>query len=218
MEVPEFLEPTLAEYQRRRIGRRVGFGQRPAVLVVDMQRGFTDRECPLASDLDSELAAIARVLDAARAGGHPIMFSTLAFSPDLRDAGTMAVKGSGMRLLDRNGPWVEIDPRVGPGRDDLVFEKVAASCFFGTDLLDRLRTLDVDTLIVTGCTTSGCVRATVVDSSSHGFRTIVVEEGVGDRALVPHVVSLFDMDAKYGDVVPAAEVNAYLSKTAAASG
>jgi maleamate amidohydrolase len=211
MQVPEFLDETLAEYQRRRIGRRVGFGTRPALLVVDLQRGFTDRECPLASDLDAEVAASAGVIDAARAGGHPVFFSTLAFRPDMSDAGVMGVKGSGMRLLSREGPWIEIDPRVEPRDGEHVFEKLAASCFFGTDLVDRLRALDVDTLVVVGCTTSGCVRATVVDASSHGFRTIVVEEAVGDRAVVPHLVSLFDMDAKYGDVVGVDEVRMQLA-------
>ena len=210
MEIPAFLEESLAEYQRRRIGKRAGFGERPALLVVDMQRGFTDPECPMASDLDAELDAIGELLDAARAGGHPVLFSTLAFSADLSDAGMMAVKGSGMRLLDRNGPWVDIDERVAPRDDELVFEKRAASCFFGTDLVDRLRALDVDTVVVVGCTTSGCVRATVVDASSHGFRTIVVEEAVGDRAAVPHLVSLFDIDAKYGDVAGLEEVAAQL--------
>jgi nicotinamidase-related amidase len=146
-----------------------------------------------------------------------VLFSTLAFSADMSDAGVMGVKGSGMRLLARDGPWIEIDPRVAPLAGELVFEKLAASCFFGTGLDTRLRALGVDTLVVTGCTTSGCVRATVVDASSHGFRTIVVEEAVGDRAVVPHFVSLFDMDAKYGDVVPADQATAYLRDPSAGS-
>jgi nicotinamidase-related amidase len=176
-----------------------------------MQRGFTDSECPIASDLDDELMATAQVLDAARRGGHPVMFSALAFNADLSDAGIMAVKGSGMRLLAREGPWAEIDPRVEPRPEEYVFDKVSASCFFRTDLGERLQELGVDTLVVTGCTTSGCVRATVVDASALGFKVIVAEEAVGDRAEVPHLVSLFDIDAKYGDVVGVADVCKHLS-------
>lgn len=210
MEVPEFLAETLGEYEKRRMGRRIGFGERPALLVVDMQRGFTDVDCPVASDLDSQVDSIAELLEIARGRGCPVLFSALAFSPDLSDAGAMRTKGSGMHLLARGGPWVDIDPRLTPVEGEAFFTKTAASCFFGTDLVARLTRQSIDTLIVTGCTTSGCVRATVVDASSYGLRTMVVEEAVGDRAMVPHFASLFDMDSKYADVIGLADTREYL--------
>ena len=111
----------------------------------------------------------------------------------------------------RGNRVVEVDERLGrrPG-EDAVPAKKYASCFFGTDLAARLVSRRVDTLLITGCTTSGCVRATAVDACSYGFHTIVVEEAVGDRAAPVHHGSLFDIDAKYGDVVPLVEALAYL--------
>jgi maleamate amidohydrolase len=212
MRIPASFEPAHADYQRRHMGGRVGFGSRPALLVVDMQRGFTDLACPLAMELSDAARAISALLVAARAGGHLVLFSTLAFKPDLSDAGVMAVKGSQMELLSREGPWIAIDPRIGPLDGEVVFEKRSSSCFFDTDLLERLRTAEIDTLVVTGCTTSGCVRATVVDASAHGFHTVVVEEAVGDRTEVSHFSSLVDMDAKYGDVIDLATAVAYLGE------
>jgi nicotinamidase-related amidase len=195
---------------------RVGYGERPAVLVVDLIRGFTDPACPLASDLDAEVLATRDVLRAARAAGALVILSTAGYDDDLQDAGVWGRKIPSNEWLTAGSPWVAVDPRLEPDARDHVLVKKYASCFFGTDLVSRLVSRNVDTLIVTGCSTSGCVRASAVDACSSGFRTLVVADAVGDRAPLSHRASLFDIDAKYGDVVASADVIAYLRRIAAA--
>ncbi|QII03230.1 isochorismatase family protein [Rhodococcoides fascians A21d2] len=205
-------EELRADFRSRGLAGRVGFGSRPALVVVDLITGFTDPRSPLAGDLDSQLHATNQLLDPARAASIPIYFSTVAYQPDLSDAGTWIDKIPSNRILLEGSEWVQIDQRLGqrPGEPTLV--KKFPSCFFGTDLLTRLVAAQVDTVVIVGCTTSGCVRATAVDSCSNGFKTIVVEEGVGDRAVLPHLASLFDIDAKYGDVMPVGDVATWLGK------
>lgn len=212
------MSDVLAEYARLRrefrakgLGGRVGFGQRPALLAVDFITGFTDLRSPLAGDLDSQLDATNRLLDPARAAGIPIVFSTVAYDAELQEAGIWIRKIPASSWLVEGSEWVEVDERLGQRPNETTLVKKYASCFFGTDLAARLVSRRVDTLIITGCTTSGCVRATAVDACSFGFHTIVVEEAVGDRAALPHAASLFDIDAKYGDVVGLDETLAYLS-------
>ena len=216
------MSDVLAEYARLRrefrekgFGSRVGFGQRPALLAVDFITGFTDLRSPLAGDLDTQLAATNRLLEPARAAGIPVIFSTVAYDPELQEAGVWVRKIPANSWLVEGSEWVEVDQRLGQRPKETTLVKKYASCFFGTDLAARLVSRQVDTLIITGCTTSGCVRATAVDACSYGFRTIVVEEAVGDRAALPHAASLFDIDAKYGDVVTLDETLDYLMTVAA---
>lgn len=199
-----------AEFREKGFGRRVGFGQRPALLAVDFITGFTDLRSPLAGELDSQLAATNDLLEPARAAGIPVIFSTVAYDAELREAGIWIRKIPANGRLVEGSEWVEVDKRLNQQSGETTLVKKYASCFFGTDLIARLVSRRVDTLIITGCTTSGCVRATAVDSCSYGFHTIVVEEAVGDRAALPHVASLFDIDAKYGDVVGLEETLGYL--------
>jgi nicotinamidase-related amidase len=189
---------------------RVGFGARPAVLVVDMIRGFTDERSPLASNLDREVENTSRILEAARAAGAPVLLSTVSYDEALDEAGLWARKVPNNEWLVEGTEWVQIDERLGRQAGDMLLIKKYASCFFGTDLVSRLVSRQVDTLIVTGCTTSGCVRASAVDSCSYGFHTIVVEDAVGDRAPLSHLTCLFDIDAKYGDVTTTDAVIEYL--------
>ncbi|GAB3344598.1 N-carbamoylsarcosine amidohydrolase [Modestobacter lapidis] len=198
------------EFQDKGFGSRVGFGQRPALLAVDFITGFTDLRSPLAGDLDSQLAATNELLEPARAAGVPVIFSTVAYDPELQEAGVWVRKIPANSWLVEGSEWVAVDGRLGQRPHETTLVKKYASCFFGTDLAARLVSRQVDTLIITGCTTSGCVRATAVDACSYGFRTIVVEEAVGDRAALPHAASLFDIDAKYGDVVSLTETLTYL--------
>lgn len=199
-----------AEFQAKGFGSRVGFGQRPALLAVDFITGFTDLRSPLAGDLDGQLAATNALLEPARAAGIPVIFSTVAYDAELQEAGVWVRKIPANRWLVEGSEWVEVDARLAQRPNETTLVKKYASCFFGTDLAARLVSRQVDTLIITGCTTSGCVRATAVDACSYGFRTIVVEEAVGDRAALPHAASLFDIDAKYGDVVGLQEALGYL--------
>ena len=212
------MDAVLAEYERLReefrqkgLGGRVGFGQRPALLAVDFITGFTDLRSPLAGDLDTQIEATNRLLEPARSVGIPVIFSTVAYDRELQEAGVWIRKIPSTKWLVEGSEWVEVDRRLEQRPNETTLVKKYASCFFGTDLAARLVSRQVDTLLITGCTTSGCVRATAVDACSYGFRTIVVEEGVGDRAALPHAASLFDIEAKYGDVVGLEEAVNYLS-------
>ncbi len=202
---------TRALYRERGFLGRVGFGARPAVLVVDFVVGFTDPASPLAGSFDAELAATVRVLEAARRAKAPVFFTTVAYDAECREAGVFIRKVPSLRYLVRGTRWVELDPRLARRPTESLIEKQFASAFFGTSLASHLTTLGVDTVIVTGVTTSGCVRASVVDSLQHGFRTMVPRECVGDRAPGPHEANLLDIDGKYGDVVALDEVLVYLS-------
>jgi maleamate amidohydrolase len=204
------------EFQDKGFGRRVGFGERPALLAVDFITGFTDLRSPLAGDLDAQLAATNALLEPARAAGIPVIFSTVAYDPELQEAGIWIRKIPANGTLVEGSEWVEVDKRLNQRPNETTLVKKYASCFFGTDLAARLVSRRVDTLIIAGCTTSGCVRATAVDACSYGFHTIVVEEAVGDRAALPHAASLFDIDAKYGDVVGLQETVSYLEGLPAA--
>lgn len=200
-----------AEFQAKGLGGRVGFGKQPALLVVDLITGFTDRRSPLAGDLDAQVMATNALLKPAREAELPIFFSTVAYDPGLQEAGLWIRKIPSNHLLVEGSEWVQVDSRLGQLLNETTLVKKYASCFFGTDLAARLVSRRVDTLVVVGCTTSGCVRASVIDACSYGFHTIVVEEAVGDRAALPHAASLFDIDAKYGDVVSLDEAVTYLA-------
>ena len=130
-----------------------------------------------------------------------VVYTTIAYEPDFRDAGLFIKKVPSLSILLKGSPMVEVDRRIAPLPGERVVEKKFASSFFGTDLAGYLKGLGVDTVIMTGCTTSGCVRASAIDSLQYGFLTVVVREGVGDRPEGTHEANLLDIDAKYGDVV-----------------
>ena len=198
-------------FRQRGFGVKIGFGERPALIVIDMLKGFTDPAMPLGANLDNEIVAQQPLLDVAHERGVPVIFSTVIYDDkDLRDAGLWAIKMKGTATLKAGTPAVEIDPRLDMRPSDSLLVKKYASCFFGTDLVPRLMNQHVDTLIITGCTTSGCVRATAVDAVQNGFRPMVVREAVGDRSAAAHEQSLFDLNAKYADVVSLDETLQYL--------
>ncbi|HJU47283.1 MAG TPA: isochorismatase family protein [Gaiellaceae bacterium] len=197
-------------YEQAGLGERVTLGSRPAVVVIDFSCGFTDPECPLGSDLTAEVEATRRLLDAARAKGLPVIFTTIAFEPSLKDGGLWLQKVPTLGELQLGGRWAEIDPRLGAREDETVIVKKGASGFFGTNLASVLVSQRVDSVILCGATTSGCVRATAVDLLQYGWPTLVPRECVGDRAQAPHDANLFDIQAKYADVVPVDEAIAYV--------
>jgi nicotinamidase-related amidase len=200
-------------FAQRGFGQRIGFGERPALIIIDMLRAFTDEKAMLGANLDNEIEAIIPLLAVAHDRGIPVIFSTVRYDDaDLKDAGIWALKMKGTATLKADGRGWEIDPRLEFRKTDMLLFKKYASCFFGTDLVPRLLAHRVDTLIVTGCTTSGCVRATSVDACQNGFRPMVVREAVGDRAPAAHTQSLFDLDAKYADVVSQRDALAYLQR------
>ena len=202
-------------YKRSGLGHRIGYGKHPALLVIDMQIGFTAPEkSPLAGNLDSHIAAINQLLPAARKAGAPVVFTVVGYDPQVPgDGGLWPEKAPTLLELKLGSDLVKLDPRLRRLPDELVLVKKYASAFHGTPLAPTLVSRGVDTVLVTGCTTSGCVRATVMDALAHGFRPIVPEEAVGDRAQEPHDANLFDIDSKYGDVVALAEALAYLEES-----
>ena len=201
---------THAEYERKGFSARSGYGTRPALLIVDFINGFTDSGTGLGGDYGAELAATAKLLAEFRARALPVFFTTVAYEPHLRDAGQFVVKVPALSILIEGSDWVKVDDRIRPRPSERVVVKKYASAFFDTGLEMELQGLGVDTVVIVGCTTSGCIRASAIDSMQHGFRTVVVRDAVGDRAETPHEVNLFDIDAKYGDVVSSGEVLGYL--------
>ncbi len=200
-----------AFFAERGFGQTVGFGRRPAVLVVDMIQAFTDPHAMLGANLDAQIAATQTLLVSARARDLVILFSTVSYDEfDLKDAGIWALKQKGLMTLRTGTPEVELDPRLQRLPGESLLPKKYASCFFGTDLTSRLLSQGVDTLLLAGCTTSGCVRASAVDALQTGLRPMVVRDCVGDRSQAAHDQSLFDLQAKYADVVSLDEACRYL--------
>jgi maleamate amidohydrolase len=198
-------------FRQRGFGIKIGFGERPALIIIDMLKGFTDSTMPLGANLDNEIAAQKPLLDVAHERNIPVIFSTVIYHDhDLKDAGLWGVKMKGSLTLTAGSEAVKVDPRLDMRPTDSLLVKKYASCFFGTDLASRLMNLRADTLIITGCTTSGCVRATAVDAVQNGFRPMVVREAVGDRSKPAHEQSLFDLNAKYADVVGLDETLQYM--------
>ena len=198
-------------FKERGFGIKIGFGERPALIVIDMINGFTDATMPLGAPLESQLAAQKPLIDLAHERNIPVIFSTVIYNDhDLKDAGLWGIKMKGTMTLKAGTTAVEVDQRLDMRPTDSLLVKKYASCFFGTDLVPRLLNQRVDTLIITGCTTSGCVRATAVDAVQSGFRPMVVREAVGDRSKPAHDKSLFDLNAKYADVVGLDETLQYL--------
>ncbi|MCL6438700.1 MAG: isochorismatase family protein [Rubrobacteraceae bacterium] len=192
-------------------GGRGGFGRRPALIVIDMTLGFTDPESPLVCDLEGPVEEIRKLLQAARAAEIPVVFTTVAYrKSDRLTAAAFIDKVPALLTLEAGSRWAEVDPRIAPRASEPVLNKLFASAFFGTPLGALLTAAGVDTLIITGASTSGCVRATAVDALQHGFRPVVPREAVGDRNPEAHEANLYDIDAKYGDVVSVDEVLEYI--------
>lgn len=199
-------EETREFYEERDIGHAVGFGESPALLVIDLINAFTDPESDLGSDVDGVVSETRRLLDAFRERDLPRYFTTVQYEKSFDDAGMFVEKVPALKTLERGTSDVEVDRRLAPHEGERVLVKKYASAFFGTDLATELTTKDVDTLVLAGVTTSGCVRATAIDGLQYGYRVIVPEGAVGDRAARPHEANLFDIDAKYGDVVAVDDV------------
>lgn len=190
-----------APYDPDLLGARGGFGCRPAILVVDLINGFTDPAYPPAAELDEVVANTRALLDIARELGHPVIFTAVAFSSDGVEGSVWRRKMPALDCLRESTPAVEVDARLGRRPGEPVVVKRAASAFFGTGLATILTSAGVDSVMLTGATTSGCVRASVIDSCSAGFPTVVPASCVGDRHPGAHEANLFDIDAKYADVV-----------------
>jgi maleamate amidohydrolase len=206
----ENFDATRELYERKGFARRIGWGAMPALLVVDLTNGFTDPDSPLGADLAGVIGETNRLLAAARGHEVPVIFTSIAYhDPDL-EGGHWVTKIPSLRMLRHGTPAVEVDTRLGRQPTEPVVYRCFTSSFFGTHLQSVLQHLRIDTLLVCGASTSGCIRATATDAIQLGFRCIVPESAVGDRASEPHRANLFDIDAKYADVMPLEAVLAAL--------
>lgn len=186
---------------------QIGFGRRPAVLVVDFIKAYVTPDSPLyAPDVVAAVARTKDLVQAARARQVKILFTKVLYGESLLDGGLFVKKIPVLQRMQAGEPLAELVDELPVHAGDTVIVKQYASAFFGTPLASTLTALGVDTLIIAGCSTSGCVRATAVDGMQHGFRVIVPRECVGDRHAAPHEANLFDINAKYGDVVSLGEV------------
>ncbi|MCA3276620.1 MAG: isochorismatase family protein [Roseomonas sp.] len=194
---------------------KVGYGRNPAVVVIDFTLAYTTPGSPFfAEGVVRAVADTAPLLHAARSAGIPVIHTKVMYHPSGADGGWFVRKVPALRKLVPGEPLAEIDPKVAPLAEEVVIVKQYPSPFFGTPLAPMLATLGVDTLILAGCSTSGCVRAGALDGVQHGYRVIVPRECVGDRHDGPHDANLFDINAKYGDVVGRDEVIQYLANLA----
>jgi maleamate amidohydrolase len=182
-----------------------GLGQHPALVLVDIIRAFTDPDCPLGSEADDVVEANRKLLAAFRSKGLPVFFTTVVYHNE-QQARVFRDRVPALDLLKPDSHWIEVDPRLEPLAGERIVEKQWASGFFKTDLDESLRSLGVDSLVVTGLTTSGCVRATAVDGLQYDYKVVVPAEAVGDRNMDAHRANLFDLNAKYVDVLDLASV------------
>ncbi len=193
-------------YKKQNFANSVGIGERPALVLVDFVLGFTDPEHFGGGNIKPAIERTRALLTVARERGWPVAHTRVVYADDGSDAGSFARKAPGLLKLTEASPLSQIVDEVKPVAGELVVRKRQASAFFGTEFGSWLAWKRVDTLLVAGCTTSGCVRATVVDAVSHNMRTIVLTDCVGDRAMGPHEANLFDMGQKYADLMTSEEV------------
>jgi maleamate amidohydrolase len=190
---------------------RIGFGKKPAVLVVDFINAYTTEGSLLyAPDVVTAVHETVDLLALAREKNVPVLYTKVLYNKNFRDGGIFIQKVPALKTMVAGEPLAEIVPQLPPVESDIIIVKQYASAFFGTSLAATMTSMGVDTLILTGCSTSGCIRASAVDGMQYGFRVIVPRECVADRHAGPHEANLFDINSKYGDVVSKSEVMSYL--------
>lgn len=188
-------------------------GSRPSLLVVDLMRAYFDPASPLCLPSKDCLDSAARLLGTARQYGVPVVHTRVAYGPGGVDGGMFVRKVPALtQLFDGGGPLGELMPEVAPGDDELVLVKQYASAFFGTTLASTLHAQGIDTLVIAGVSTSGCIRASAVDAIQYGFVPLVVRDAVGDRGPGPHEANLFDLQAKYAEVITESVALGYLAE------
>ena len=208
----------VTDYEQAGFGQVLGFGARPALLVVDMVKAYLDPSSPLFAGVEGALAATTVLLSAARSAGIPIVFTKVVYQAGGEDGGLFFKKAQGLSLFVGESELGDLADELARTESEPLLRKQFASAFFATPLTEMLRGLGVDTVLITGLSTSGCVRATAVDAVQLGFAPMVVREAVGDRNIAPHEASLFDLDAKYADVVSLDATVTYLRNIADSTG
>ncbi|MGL5838048.1 MAG: N-carbamoylsarcosine amidohydrolase [Sphingorhabdus sp.] len=177
------------------------FGKRPALLIVDVVMAYFDKASPLYAGVEDALASNEKLLAAARAAGIPVIFTNVVYEPGGANGGLFYRKIPVLNVFDAGSPLGAFPPSLQPAANELVIPKQYASAFFGTPLASVLTEKGIDTLLITGLSTSGCVRASALDALQHGFAPFVVREACGDRHPAPHEANLFDLQAKYAEVI-----------------
>jgi maleamate amidohydrolase len=187
------------------------FGRRPALLIVDFVMAYLEPASPLYAGVEDALASNERLLAAARQAGIPVLFTNVAYSLGGADGGVFYRKVPALKAFERGSPLGAFPATLQPQEGELVITKQYASAFFGTPLAATLTAQGIDTLLITGLSTSGCVRATALDACQHGFLPFVVREACGDRHPGPHEANLFDLQAKYAEVIGESEAIGHLA-------
>ena len=191
----------LTENYRGAFDGSLGFGKAPALILVDFVDAYFNKDSPLYAGVEDALSSALRIRDAARTAGIPVIYTNVVYQKGGADGGVFYRKVPALEAFVAGNPLGRWPAGLEPAAGELVISKQYPSAFFGTSLAETLKTKGIDTLIITGVTTSGCIRATCVDAISYGFIPIVVADACGDRHAAPHEANLFDMNAKYADVV-----------------
>jgi len=202
-------------YAKQQFGQKTGFGRLPALLVVDFVNGFTDPEILGGGNILDAVEATKPLLAFFRAAKLPVVFTRIVYADDGADAGVWCQKVPRLRDLTEKAHASQVVDALAPVEGELVIRKTQASAFFGTHLSAHFVGKGVDTIVLAGCTTSGCIRASAIDAMSMNYRVTVAKDCVGDRALGPHEANLFDMGQKYADLLTGSEVVAALKAKAA---
>lgn len=203
-------------YKKQNMGNQSGWGRNPALLVVDFVNGFNDPDKFGGGNIAEAIDNTRGLLDACRERGIPVAFTRVVYADDGSDKGVFCLKAPGLATLTEDNPDSHVVPELTPVAGEYIVRKQQPSAFFGTSLHSWLTMQGVDTIIQTGCTTSGCVRASVIEGLSYNYRNIVAIDGVGDRAIGPHEANLFDMGQKYADLLTCQEIITALTHIKAA--
>lgn len=190
------------------------FGRHPALLVVDFVMAYLDPASPLYAGVEEELASCAKLLTAARAARLPVIHTNVEYEPGGANGGVFYRKVPALKVFDRGSRFGAFPAELTPLPDETVFTKQQASAFFGTGLAEHLREAGIDTLLIAGVSTSGCIRASALDACQHGFLPFVVRDACGDRHPAPHEANLFDLQAKYAEVIGLDQALALIGKAA----
>lgn len=198
------------DYAAAGFSGRLGWGERPVVVVIDLCRAYVDPASPLYAGVEAAVASTGRLVDAAREAGVPVVWTRVEYEPGGADGGVFFEKVGALASFVRGNPLGDFLDDVRPAEGERVVTKQYPSAFFGTGLAEDLHAEGIDTVVLCGLSTSGCVRASCVDAVSYRFRPIVVADACGDRDVRPHEANLFDMGAKYADVVSEDDAVAHL--------
>lgn len=203
-----------ADYAQAGFGNRLGWGKRPALLIIDFVNAYLDPSCPLYAGVEKALDGAITLLGAARKAGIPVFHTNVAYTPGGVDGGVFFRKVKALSCFERglHPHWAAFADGLTPAAGEPVITKQYASAFFGTSLASTLASSGIDTLLISGLSTSGCVRASALDACQNGFVPLVVKEAVGDRDARVHESNLFDLNAKYADVIGLDEALAELAK------